>query len=236
MTIRCENCGTENELTSSYCQSCGNTLMAKGKQASPAKTEDHKTYQDPHQQPIQHPPPQQYSVQTPQYPTMQPVSTPGYSSIPVPYPEYRSYRYWLLLSIITFGIANIIYQYKISEDLTHLEHHTKHNYTEWAPYHTRVNVGEMLIFLIIFAPIFYYKKYNTLHQHLKVAHNEHRNLPLSGQEAVIFGILGFFFGIITLGLGFIVFFFVSLHFESKWQNALNQHIINHGVPVAPRSY
>jgi hypothetical protein len=143
-------------------------------------------------------------------------------------PEIRSFGLWFLLSVVTFGIANIFYQYYIIKDMERLEYQTKHDYSNaYFARTTRLDAFEMLLWYIFFSPVFFYKKYETLHQHLKTTHRETRDLPPSGQTVVIAFIVIIFTFWLVIPLLIVPFLF--LYWEWKWQAALNQHIRNHGL-------
>jgi hypothetical protein len=99
----------------------------------------------------------------------------------------------------------------------------------WDPNGTHVDPATMLIMVIIFAPYYFYKKYDALHKHLKYHHQQIQGVPPSGQHAIIIAVGLFVFGFITLGIGFLIMPFVLLYLEWKWQESMNNHIRQHGV-------
>ncbi|MHA2253935.1 MAG: hypothetical protein ACXAD7_26515 [Candidatus Kariarchaeaceae archaeon] len=259
MVIYCGSCGAENKMISSYCGKCGAELSSKAKspdptpktypyqpqqhQSTPAKQEQDYNQPQTGTQPEYQPDYQQGYQQGPQgyqdssidlfqpgyQQGYQPGHQPGMPSPHYPPPEIRSFGTWLLYGLLTLGIAIYVYQYKVIKDMNSLEVHSEHNYQGWVPYTTRLDEGEMLLWLIFLPPVFMYKKYNALNLHLKHVHGQMHDLPPQGNDIVVFLVLTIVFGIITLGIGFIVAFFVGLSYESRWQRALNNHIMLHGI-------
>jgi hypothetical protein len=127
----------------------------------------------------------------------------------------RRYRRVIFLSIITFGIYNFIYQWRVFEDLQ--DHYERAFHTEPRSYPTRNNPTTMLIFLFLFPIYSYYIKYQMLHQHIESSNIKSPENCLEGVSAI----LSFFF------LCFCTFGIYPLYRESKWQNAFNEHILAH---------
>ena len=127
----------------------------------------------------------------------------------------RRYRRVFLLSLLTFGIYYIIYQWRLFEDLQ--DHFDRAFHTEPRSFPTRNNPTTMLIFLILFPIYAYYIKYQTLHQHIESSNIKTQDNCLDGTSSL----LSFIF------LCWCTFGIYPLMMESKWQNAFNEHIIAH---------
>ncbi len=127
----------------------------------------------------------------------------------------RKYRRVLFLSIVTFGIYYIIYQYWLFQDFE--EHHEKAFDTEPRAYPLITNPTTMLIFLFIFPFYPIYIKYTLLYDHIRTSSiNSPENCSM-GIKAVLTFV---FLGLCTFGIA-------PLVTESRWQSAFNEHIIAH---------
>jgi hypothetical protein len=225
--VFCGECGTRAEQGAKFCQSCGSTLASFETPAKPLEPSPSSDYQQPTStQPVEYTQPLGYNQGGYSQPGgYAPQSTSqGYIG---QYPQTRSYINWFLISIFTFGIGYVFYAYFVAEDLEKLEMYSQHNYgNAYVTPNTRVSPVEMILWYIFFSPVYLYKKYNSLYQHLNLAHGEKPSIP-SGQTVLIaMGITIFTFWLV---LPIFIFAVVFLVWENQWQNAMNRHIINHDL-------
>ncbi len=127
----------------------------------------------------------------------------------------RKYRRVFFLSLVTFGIYYIIYQYWIFQDFE--EHHEKAFDTEPRSYPLIINPTTMLIFLFIFPFYPIYIKYTLLYDHIRTSRIQSPENCSIGIKAVLSFVI---LGICTIGIAPILI-------ESQWQRAFNKHIIAH---------
>ncbi|MHA1124411.1 MAG: DUF4234 domain-containing protein [Candidatus Heimdallarchaeota archaeon] len=127
----------------------------------------------------------------------------------------RKYRRVIFLSIITLGLYNLFYQWKIFEDLQ--GHFERGFHTESRSYPTQNNSITMLIFLFLFPLYPYYIKYQMLHQHIDTSNIISQENCLEGFSALLSFV---FLCACTVGIYPIIM-------ESRWQRAFNEHILAH---------
>jgi arginine exporter protein ArgO len=127
----------------------------------------------------------------------------------------RSFNRVILLSLCTFGIYYLLYQWWLFEDLQ--EHYKEAQKVEPNAVPTRNNPTTMFIFVLLFAPYAIYTKYHLLHEHIATSRVETvRNCAPALQALIMI----WFFSICTLGI-------YSIILEYRWQKAFNAHILAH---------
>ncbi|NHJ38606.1 MAG: DUF4234 domain-containing protein [Asgard group archaeon] len=131
------------------------------------------------------------------------------------YGTKRKYRRVILISLITFGIYYLIYQWWLFRDLD--EHFRNAFKAEPESYPTKNNPTTMFIFTILLPIYSIYTKYQLLHEHIATSNIESGSNCKSGYRALLFYLL---FGISTLGI-------VPLLMEIEWQKAFNEHVDAH---------
>jgi len=131
------------------------------------------------------------------------------------YGTTRKFRRVFFLSLITFGIYYILYNYWLFQDFE--EHHEKAFKTEPRSYPLSNNPTTMLIFLFIFPFYPIYLKYTLLHNHIRTSNIYSPENCTIGVNAVLSFVL---LGICTIGIA-------PLINERRWQTAFNEHILAH---------
>ena len=126
-------------------------------------------------------------------------------------------KYWrvFFLSLLTFGIYYIFYQFWLFKDLD--EHFNKAFQVEPKSYPTKVNPTTMIVFLFLFPIYPIYIKYQLLHEHIATSNIRSEENCTVSYKAIVGFLL---FSICTLGI-------LPIIMENRWQKAFNEHILAH---------
>lgn len=136
--------------------------------------------------------------------------------------EGRSFLFWLIISICTFGIGFIVYIYLTLDDMRRHIQFDGHSDQERHSQNIRAELIAVASLFLVGIPFYFYVKYNAFDKHLRYEHGTFSSKLANAWTMVILFVVSLLFTSVLIG---IIGWIIIIYLEYDWQEKFNRHIL-----------